>query len=544
MPSHQNLEKLRQAQATKLSIEGSNQVATQAKIIWTEPPGDLPPPLPSAPSMIPDMIPVPLRAWLQDNAERMQVSLEFVAAPAIVALSILIGRRLGIRPKAWDDWTVTPNLWGLIVARPGYMKSPALKAALKPFDRLVAQALKQRENGANERIAKINGAEAAIEGVRAKIKSDAKKGESDHSINEVQLMELCGTLRDLKKESAIYYTNDATIEKLVMLLEGRPSGMLVLRDEIAAWLKMLDKPGHEADRAFNLESWNGDGRHIVHRVSRESNHVEGLCLSILGGIQPGRLSEYIQSAVSMGSGDDGLIQRFQLAVFPDESPHWENVDRYANKAAKNEAFAIFQALDVLDFASAARESEDGNPYVHFDLQGQELFNAWLSDLEKRLRSQKSSFPAFESHLAKYRSLLPSIALIFQAIDFAGGVTDTLSPNQSSVGRAIDWCDFLEAHAKKIYSIVLNPTHQAIRLLADKIRDGHIRDGMTVRELYRHHWRGLDTQEKVEPALIDLEKLNWLKVTESRGRLGRATEIIKLNPALIELPVRVKGERND
>ena len=41
-----------------------------------------------------------------------------------------------VAPKQHDDWRVVPNLWGLIVGRPGVMKSPALGEVLKPLHRL------------------------------------------------------------------------------------------------------------------------------------------------------------------------------------------------------------------------------------------------------------------------------------------------------------------------------------------------------------------------------------------------------------------------
>jgi putative DNA primase/helicase len=46
---------------------------------------------------------------------------------------------------------------------------------------------------------------------------------------------------------------------------------------------------------------------------------------------------------------------------------------------------------------------------------QELFDRWGADLEHRLRAEED-YPVPLSHLAKYRSLLPSLALLFHLID--------------------------------------------------------------------------------------------------------------------------------
>ncbi len=74
----------------------------------------LPPALPEAPTMPDSLIPPVLAPWLCDICERTQIPLDFVAAPAIAALSSVIGRTVGIYPKQHDDWLCVPNLWGSV----------------------------------------------------------------------------------------------------------------------------------------------------------------------------------------------------------------------------------------------------------------------------------------------------------------------------------------------------------------------------------------------------------------------------------------------
>ena len=105
---------------------------------WSDEPDDLSALMERAPNMPPEMLPEPLRPWIEDVSNRMRVPLEMVAAPCLVAAGALVGRRCAIRPKAYDDWTVVPNLWGCVVAPPGALKSPAMAEALGPFHRLVA----------------------------------------------------------------------------------------------------------------------------------------------------------------------------------------------------------------------------------------------------------------------------------------------------------------------------------------------------------------------------------------------------------------------
>ncbi len=55
------------------------------------------------------------------------------------------------------------------------------------------------------------------------------------------------------------------------------------------------------------------------------------------------------------------------------------------------------------------------PSLRFDAAAQELFDGWRAELEHRLRAEEDH-PVLLSHLAKYRSLLPSLALLFHLID--------------------------------------------------------------------------------------------------------------------------------
>ena len=89
--------------------------------------------LPPVPTLdVPRLVPEGLAPWIIDIAERAQCPPDFVATAAIVALGSVVGRALAIRPKAHDDWTVVPNLWGGGVGRPGIMKTPAMQEALNP----------------------------------------------------------------------------------------------------------------------------------------------------------------------------------------------------------------------------------------------------------------------------------------------------------------------------------------------------------------------------------------------------------------------------
>ena len=57
----------------------------------------------------------------------------------------------------------------------------------------------------------------------------------------------------------------------------------------------------------------------------------------------------------------------------------------------------------------------------------------------------------------------------------------------------------------------------------------------MREVYVNGWSGLDTADKVRPALEILIDANWIRPVDSgRGTAGRPSEIYAISPRLKEV----------
>ncbi len=498
---------------------------------WEEP-VPLPEGLPPVQAFDPEMLPDPLRGWISDIAERMQIPPDFCAAGAVVVAGSLVGRKLGIRPKRHDDWLVVPNLWGAVVGRPAMLKSPALAEIMKPLDRLVAEAREEheREYAAYEREISMHKAEAKAreKDLEAAAREAVKSGDRGKLEEAARNKQEAGEPEEPAQRR--YKTEDPTVEKLCELLIQNPQGILVYRDELSGWFRSLDKQGREGDRSLYLEAWNGTGSYEVDRIGRGSLYVPALCVSILGGIQPGPLSSYVWEATKSSEGDDGLLQRFQLLVWPDAPKTWRNIDRYPDSTEKNRAFEVIRKLDTLTAEEfRASETEDSIPAVRFTSEAQKEFDAFREDLERRLRSGELS-GALEAHLAKYRSLFPALALLFAVMDYADGRGSPGEVSQECALQAWGWCEYLESHARRLYSSAEDPAMEGARALLEKVKAGEVADGATVREVYRRHWSKLATSEEVGSAAAVLEDYGWLRV-ETVKTGGRSTARVRLHPDL-------------
>lgn len=491
--------------------------------------GTLPPLVPAAPTLPSDLLPDSLRPWLHDVAERAQVPIEMVAAPAIVGLGSIIGRTVGIHPKRRDNWIVVPNLWGGVIARPGTLKSHATAEALKPLRKLATVAQEEHKQQSYDADADKMVIEAQITAVKEELKKAAKKADPDDmEQHKKRLSALQEQLDNAVPYERRYMTTDPTIEKLGELLNQNPRGLLLSRDELSGWFRSLAKTGREGDREFYLESWNGDGGYDCDRIGRGTIHIAALTLSVYGTMQPGKLKSYINGALGGGAGDDGLLQRFQILVWPESAHGYRNVDRSPDLSAAERANDIFHVLDTeLTHMVSEPDFSDGIPAIRFCEEAQELFDAWRTDLEVRLRSDDlETAPAFTSHLAKYRSLMPSLALIFHLVETVPN--NQLPPvSLQAAQRAAAWCEYLERHARKIYATELNPDLAAAHSLMDKIKTGRIENGMKIRDVYRSGWSGLSTPEQVTGGFYILARHDIASIAEvSTG--GNPAEVIQLH----------------
>lgn len=487
------------------------------------------------PAFDPDtLLPAALRAWIMDEAERMPCPPEFIAAAALVALGSIIGARCAIKPKVRDSWLIVPNLWGGIVGEPSSKKSAAWGAALNPLDRLIAKATEANLAALADFETEKTVFEARRDAIEGRVKQAAKSSTKGDPATIARELRTLGENAPASPVLRRYKTNDSTVEKLGELLRDNPNGLLVMRDELVGLIASWDREGREGERAFFLEAWNGNQSFDTDRIGRGHISIPNLCVSIFGGIQPDKLTAYLEQATH-ALANDGMLQRFQLLVFPD-ARRWEWRDRAPDKAARDTAVAAFETLAELDpLAWGAAPPDESGKFAcfSFDDEAQGLFIEWSEDLH-RTRMPNEDEPIIHQHLAKFDKLFPALALIFHLV--AGATDGIRGPvNRDAALRAAAWCEFLEAHARRCYGLLKDDGLRAAQALAAKLERGALEDGFTLRDVRRHQWRSLTTDDAIQAAIDWLEDEDWLRAETTGGTgpgTGRRTVRYRINPAVV------------
>ncbi len=361
--------------------------------------------LPPVPPFDLDMLPKSFVGFVTDTAKRMQTPPDFLAVSSLGNSSAMVGSKYGIHPKQNDDWVIIPTFWGALVGGPSTLKTACRGAAQKPVMEIERELAKEYFEAAETYKLDTEFAADYLKTVKKK-SSELYHEDREKALQDVQ----DAAFTDPPPTRRRYIFNDATVEKLGELMSENPTGLFLNRDELSGFLIKMAQEVHQGDRAFYLECYDGLNPFIWDRIGRGTVEIERCTLSIVGGIQPSKIATTIQNAVR-GTVDDGLIQRFQFAVWPDISKRWTWVDQ----APDAEAYARYRSVIRELHELPAPEPGEPGIYLRFSEPAQELYIAWMEQLHKKIRSD-TLHPVMQSHLAKMPKTIAGLALLFELID--------------------------------------------------------------------------------------------------------------------------------
>ena len=469
------------------------------------------PPLPLAEILTPHAA-----EWVAATAEGAGAPADYVLATLLCVTGTAMGNARWVSP--WHGWTEPPVIWAMCIGNPSAGKSPAIDAVLAPLRRaekpLRAEAeAKLAEWQAREKLAKLAEAEWERKARAAMTKgltpppmpSDADAGTAPHIPRLV--------------------VNDGTVERLGVIMEAQPKGVLQMRDELAGWLLTMEARNGGSDRAFWLEAFGGRS-FTVERMGRAPLTISRLAIGALGGIQPDRLSQLLTK-----TSDDGLLARF-LPIWPERAPV-RQPHRFASDAVADEAMARLTDLQM-------PLGDDGEPrpwIVPFDDDARALMNEWRTACAEW---EAGAEGLLLSYIGKLPGMAARLSLVLSAIGFAfDGEADPAQRQitPAAFGRA---CHFLESYAlpmaRRAYGDASGTqAERAGRRLAGLIGEMGWQ-AFTAREVRRMQRKGLDSMAAINPALSALEDADLIRAIPEQiaAQGGRPARRYLVNPALHEV----------
>lgn len=363
---------------------------------------------------VPDRLKFPMDIFpetIQRFISAQRIQREYLAGGMLATLSICIGNTATL--LASDGYEVKPILYMAIVAPPGASKTPALKTVFKPLFMIDDKSF----DSYKEKYKQYKKDLMAY-------KNDVKKSPDIEEPEEPELKQLI--------------IQDATIEKLIGILSSNPDGCGLFSDELAGFLKRMNKYGSGGGDEIQkwLELWSGGGI-TVQRVSRQIDKVSSPFCTIVGGIQPGVL----QSLSSDDNEHNGFYHRF-LFVYPEVQ---DKIDWSYHQVPQDisEAYQrfVFDMVHMRMRPWEYRLSDDAN----------NLYKEWFDN--KNIKYNKADSDNHKGIIAKYQDYCLRFSLIIQRSHDCEDNTLGGEVSANNMERAIRLTEYFFGNMNKAINIL-------------------------------------------------------------------------------------------
>jgi hypothetical protein len=439
-----------------------------------------------------------------------------VAVPLLGISSGLIGYSRRLRATA--SWLQPATCWTALISYSGTGKTPGHNVTRRAAKLVEQLHKKDEEKRKRDHETKKLAAKAAYDNWKQKVQEATDAGLPAPEMPEAAV--------DPGKYVPIrLIVNDGTIERLAELLQARPHGIVLVRDELAALFLNMSRYSGGRDDEFWLEAWNGEP-HTVERMGRMLS-IDHLLIGVVGGMQPDKL-------VASFEGDhDGKYARV-LFAWPDE-PGWLGLNNDATEIDTDVFNIVSRILTLAEF------TDEGGlipRFISLDAEAEEGF-AQFAQFAHR---EKDAFEGREREwFAKGTAHVLRLANTITHVEWAL-TTDATKPvtvNKTTMQAAIRLVrDYFWPHARACLRLIgLTERHADTRRVLLWIRA----KGKT--EVSREEIRRdalaqrLDATESTA-LLTALSKSGWLRevVTEPGPQGGKPARRWLVNPKLLRHPV--------
>ena len=464
-----------------------------------------------APDLPLEFLPRPIADVAQDQKRRLCVPVGYLALPALLAAGAVIGGK--IRIKGADGFHLGANLWGILSAPSGSMKSGPAGLAVRPLELLEKRWMDEHTEemkGFTRRGLIWNAEKKSLQKIVEAGGPEAEQAAERLASGEPEA--------PIRRRISIA---DCTPEKTAMLLLENPNGLLAWTDEVMMRLDSGGKKGREDQHGLDLASFEPAGAFHVDRVGRGSLVIQEPRLSIGGTVQPHVIREVIENARF-----DGWFERPIYLEYLDLPPFIECNDPRDSAAESRYFRAVMRLSEVHPQDVGAQEHENGGFwFLPLDPGGKALFRHWMNFLEKAARLPVwTGRERLRSWFGKCRSMPLKLALICHLLeDNSGAIT------ASTLARSIRLCLVLFEHADHILGQASQtPEDPAPVRLADLLRKERV-ETFTEREIKQRDRAGLDAGA-VHQAVNELRRLGWI-APENIGTGGRPSIRYHVNPKM-------------
>lgn len=361
-----------------------------------------------------DIFPNDIQEYLIECNTKLDSSIEYMGVSLLWLISVCIGNSIDVEVK--KGWNENLSVWISVVGKAGLGKTPSISNVIFPLIKINAKEIKNyiKEMEKYEHYESLS-----------------KKEKEEH--NEVY-----------KPTKSQFIANDITLEALVDLHQESDNAVGVFKDELAGWLKDMNKYREGSDLEFWLSTWSGKSINL-NRLTRKGSFVEKPFIPVLGGIQPSIFNTFYTEE----NKDNGFMDRM-LLCYPDLKIDYYNDSEICEELLKWYKEVVISFYDTIK--SIIKRDEDGSIITLTSKFSDEAKEEWkrifneMTDIQNNEEENeylKSMFPKQKSYIPRFAALIH----VFDEFFSDGG--NTLLISKESVLKAEKLSKYFIATAKKI-----------------------------------------------------------------------------------------------
>ena len=384
-----------------------------------------------------DIFPKPMQNYIMECNQKLDSNIDYMGCSLLWLISVCIGNSIEIEVK--KGWIENASVWLSLVGKAGIGKTPSINNIVFPLQ-------------------KINSRE---------IKKYYKEMEKYDAYNSLSPKEKKESVEVNQPSKSQFIANDITLEALVDLHQDSDNVVGVFKDELAGWLKDMNKYRAGSDLEFWLSCWSGKSVSF-NRKTAKSSFVEKPFIPVLGGIQPSILNSFYTEE----NKDNGFMDRMLLS-FPDSV-----IEMYNENEMEYEVLDWYKENIVSFYDTLKRIIKRDSENSIIPLTA--VFLPEAKDEWKRIFNKISNYQNddneneyLKSMYPKQKSYIPRFSLLIHVFDeFFSDGGNSLGVSKESVLKAEKLSNYFIATAKKVKmnsieinnmkSIILNNKNKSIK----------------------------------------------------------------------------------
>lgn len=206
-----------------------------------------------------EIFPDTIQFYIRECAEKLQMNIDYMGCSLLWLISVICGNSFEVEVKA--GWKEKATVWLALVGQAGIGKTPSIDRMIFPLQKLNNREIKR-------------------------YLEDRKQYDEFNKLSKKEQKEMYGELYKVDEpKKTQFIVNDITLEALVDMHQQSDNAVGVFKDELAGWLKDMNKYRAGSDLEFWLSTWSGKSVN-VNRMTRAGSFVDKPFIPVLGGIQP------------------------------------------------------------------------------------------------------------------------------------------------------------------------------------------------------------------------------------------------------------------